>query len=193
MSRLSHCSITYAIVLAGLAQALTEDSQRAWMGVALVTIPSLLALPLFIVACLRRWSSLAIHREPSQQSSGPSRELITLKQLLIITAVFACLSLAARPIVPGMSGVFQLQWPILQAVGITVSGIVAMFLAISNQTRWRRFGFGLAVSIVVLFVMEALWLATFGGGGNRCGGILGNRRFDIVWVCSVPCSLSRQR
>ncbi len=163
ISRLSQLLLVYAIILGGLSQALATDSHLAWMGVALVTMPNLLALPLFLTARLRDWGFAAVNK-PQPQSPGVKKtEFVTLRQILVVTAVFAFLSLAARPLSSGLPGILQLQWPIWQAAGITASGVAAMFLATTQQPLLRRVGTVLAIGIVAMLVVEAFSIATYAG------------------------------
>ncbi len=163
ISRLSHLLIVYAILLGGLAQVLAKDTHLAWMGVALVSIPSLLALPVFLTAWIRGWRWSSVDNEPGQEYAVANTELITLRQIMIVTAVFAVLSMAVRPLVPGLAGVLQLQWPIGQAAAVTASGLTALFLAIEKRSLLRRVGLGIAVGLVLLLVVDAISLATYAG------------------------------
>lgn len=163
ISRLSQLLVVYAIVIGSLSQALSANAQMAWTGAALVSIPSLISLPLFIVARVRgyKWPSMA-DLQGSREATA-SAELVTLRQLLIVTAICALLSLAIRPIVPGISGVFQLQWPVWRAVGITLCGLLGIYLAVANNTKLLRCGWTLALCMLVLLLAEALTTAAYTG------------------------------
>ena len=170
VSRLSRCLVVYAIVLGGLAQTLGTNQQTlattqqlAWMGVALVTVPSLLALPIFLMARVRSWSLVTALSDSARQGAKTRKDSVTLRQILVVTAVVACVALAVRPLASGIAGVTQLQWPVWQAAGITFSGLTAMLLATSKNTRLQRIGSGLAASIVLVLIVESFCLATYGG------------------------------
>ena len=163
VSRVSHLLLVYAILLGALSQAIATDAILAWMGCALVTIPSLLALPVFVVARIRGWMWFDVKTLAQQRGAVSRTEFISLGQLLIVTAVFALLFLAARPLVSGMAGVFQLQWPLLQAAAVTTSGLAAILLAANRRTSLQRVGLAIAVGLVSLLVVEAISLATYTG------------------------------
>lgn len=158
VSRLSHLLLVYAIVLGSLSQALATETNTAWMGIALVSLPSLLALPLLVAARWRGWDLFTAQVEPTHPivPAAEKTELITLRQVMIMTAIFALLSLAVRPIVPGIIGVLQLNWSIWQTVEVTFCGIVALLLATCKRSWLKRFGQLLAVVIPILFIVDGL-------------------------------------
>ena len=163
ISRLSHWLIVYIIVLGGLAQTLHKQTDLAWMGVALVTIPSLLALPIFLTARFRGWQWFCV-KGSTQEIAASRPGFMSLRQIMLVTAIFALLSLAARPLMPGLAGMFQLQWPIWEAAGVTLSGLVALCLANSNHVQWKRLAAGIAIVVVLLLVADALALAIHARG-----------------------------
>ncbi len=87
VNRLAHGLIVYAIVLAGLAQALSTNQALAWMGVALVTIPSMLALPFFIAARLRRWNCPLKVNLSQTRLRGSRSNLSRSDMIHIVTAI----------------------------------------------------------------------------------------------------------
>lgn len=56
----------------------------------------------------------------------------------------ALLCLAARPIVAGIPGGFELQLPIGEALLITVSGSLTLYLSTSSRPGLQRFGITMA-------------------------------------------------
>lgn len=160
ISRLSHWLIVYLIVLGALAQTLSTETNLAWMGAALVTIPSILALPVFLVARLRRWHWFDSQKQLDAVDGG-STQFISLRQIMLVTAIFALLSLLVRPIMPGVAGVLQLQWPIWEAAGITLCGLVALSLATANRRWLQQVAVGLAALVFLVFAVDALAMTIY--------------------------------
>lgn len=159
-NRLVQLLIVYATIFGALSQALFSRSDMAWLGAALVTTPTLLSLPIFIVARVSGWRGLS-PAVSKQQRKATNFDLISLRQLLIITAVCALIALAIRPIAPGLSGVYQLRWPLGQALGITLCGLVGMVLSSTNRSTLRRLGWAVVIICLVLLISESLMKAAY--------------------------------
>ncbi len=170
LSRLSQLVLTYTIVFFGLTLTLVQQPHLAWTGLASVTVPSLIVLPLVLALRFRRWNWLHTKLRYDIHSFSKS-ETITLRQLMGLTAVIALMTLAFRPIIPGLAGLLQLKLSIVDTFTMTLVGITALLLAVSTHSSLRKLGIAVVVGTVGLFIADTLSLAAYTGWSRPLGWI----------------------
>lgn len=192
--RLSHLLVVYAIVLAPLAIVLDANTELAWLGVACVSAPGMVAVPIVLTARLIRRGWLSIRRNRLRKREPGKPELITLRQILIVTAVFALVSVAIRPMLSGVSGVFQFaQQPRWAIFGIPLVGCLAMFFATTEWILLRRVGHGIALVLFMVLVAEQIMHAVYTGWWQylfilqyaAVGRSFLGFFCVVLWVCSL--------
>ncbi len=170
LSRLSQLVLTYTIVFFGLTLTLVKQPHLAWTGLASVTVPGLIVLPLVLALRFRRWNWLHTKLRYNIHSFSKS-ETITLRQLMGLTAVIALMTLAFRPIIPGLAGLLQLKLSIVDTFMMTLVGITALLLAVSTHSSLRKLGIAVVVGTVGLFIADTLSLAAYTGWWRPLGWI----------------------
>ena len=159
INRLAVLLSIYAILLGALAWTMSTALAQAWTGIALISTPGLLLVPLAAIARLRGYKLQA------DQIAGTHKDRVTrmtVGQIMAVTVVFAILFIAARPLWPGIGGILAPAWELWRLLVASLAcglGLVVGF----GSYRWPARG-GIMLSALMLglvigepFFRDSLW------------------------------------
>ena len=159
VNRLAVLLSIYAIILGALAWTMSQQLAQAWTGIALISTPGLLLVPLAAIARFRGFKLQA------EQVAGTAKDRVTrmtVGQIMAVTVVFAILFMAARPMWPGIRGILAPAWELWRLLAASLAcglGLVVGF----GSYRWLASG-GVTLSALMLglvigepFLRDSLW------------------------------------
>jgi hypothetical protein len=148
--RLMHLLATYFIVLLSTVIVFHERSLEACAQLILVSIPALMALPLFALIALYPMRS---KRARDAQSAAATRShVIKLRDLFWLMAFVALVLVTIKPLLPGMGAWLQLPWMLILLAWVTLFAWAGVAAALARSKRWRRVG---AILVAAAFCLLA--------------------------------------
>lgn len=148
--RIMHLLATHCIVLLSLVVVLHERPLDACQGLILVSIPSLMVLPLFalIAVCSMRFKPAS-----DAQSAAASRShVIQIRDLFWLMAIVALILVTIKPLLPGMGAWLRMPWMLVQLAWITLFAWVGVVASLTRNKLWGRIG---AILVAAAFCLLA--------------------------------------
>jgi hypothetical protein len=179
--RLMHLLATYCIVLLSLVVALHESPLEACQGLILVSIPALMAVPLFalIAVCSMRFKPA----RDAQAAATTRSHVIQIRDLFWLMAIMALVLVTIKPLLPGMGAWLQLPWMLVQLTWVTLFAWVGVATALARSKRWGRVG---AILVAAAFCLLALDIGMTCMAGEYWRGSYGSlfvRNYDLLKGC----------
>ena len=160
VNRLAVLLSIYAIILGALAWTMSQELVRAWTGIALISTPGLLLVPL---AAIARWRGFKLQADQVAGTAKGRVTGMTVGQIMAVTVVFAILFMAARPLWPGIRGILAPAWELWRLLAVSFACGLGLFIGFGSY-RWLARG-GLMLSALMLglvigepFFRDSLWL-----------------------------------
>ena len=197
--RLMFFGLFAACLVAGLAVVFRDDSRTAWAGLATSLLPAVLSLVTFTLLRMLGWrlvqsrGAVGVKEDSRLANAAPENRRVSLRDLLVATAVVALLLAAVRPIAGSLGVVleFSYAWTLIASSQFLVLGIVSLTLSRS------RFLFVLTC-LLALIAAGLLGLASWsrfvaGASGPWLSWVFDNHRIVMTAAISLTVFLVPMR
>jgi hypothetical protein len=150
--RLIHLLATYLIVLHALVIVFHERPLEACAQLILVSIPALMALPLFALIAL--YSMRFKPLRDAQSRDATRSHVIQIRDLFWLMAIVALVLVTIKPLLLGMGVWLQLPWLLIQLAWVTFFAWAGVATALARNKRWGRVGAILVAAAFCLLAFE---------------------------------------